>query len=72
MARKQSDDSFSEQETARRLDAILHGAFRGPPTPLKSIPTRDGGKRRLRRKQPKASASRANAKAARSRKKNPA
>jgi hypothetical protein len=60
MARKQSDDSFSEQETARRIDAIFKGAFAGPPTPLKKIPTRDGkpravGKdqRRKRRRQRK-------------------
>jgi len=26
MARKQSDDSFSEQEAARRLEAALRGA----------------------------------------------
>ena len=42
MARKQSDNSFSEEEAARRLAPILHGAFAGPPTPLKSIPTRHG------------------------------
>jgi hypothetical protein len=71
MPRKQSDDSVSEQERARRLEAILQGAFSGPPTPLKSIPTRNGGKRRLR-KQPRSSASKAATKPARSRKKNPA
>jgi hypothetical protein len=38
MAQKRTEDSFSEQETARRLDAILQGAFAGPPTPLKDIP----------------------------------
>jgi hypothetical protein len=34
MARKQSDKCYSEQETARRLENMLQGAFRGPPTPL--------------------------------------
>ena len=42
MARKQSEDSFSEQEAARRLEAALRGAFAGSPTPLKDIPTRNG------------------------------
>jgi len=56
MVRKQSEDSFSKQETARRVEAALRGAFAGPPTPLKDIPKRNGeprsvGKiqRRLRR-----------------------
>lgn len=48
MARKQSDDTFSEQETARRTEAILRGAFAGAPTPLKEIPTKDGKRRKLR------------------------
>jgi len=52
MARKQSEDSFSERETARRLDAILQAAFAGPPTPLKDIPTRHGESRKLERKKP--------------------
>jgi hypothetical protein len=45
MARKQSDDSFSEEETARRVEAALRGAFSGPPTPLKDIPKRNGESR---------------------------
>ena len=49
MARKQSDESFSEGDDARRLDAILRGAFEGPPTPLKDIPTRAGQPRKLDR-----------------------
>jgi hypothetical protein len=38
-------DSRSE-----RLEKILKGAFGGPPTPLKDIPTRSGESRKLRRK----------------------
>jgi hypothetical protein len=49
MARKQSEDSFSEEETARRMNLILRGAFDGPPTPLKDIPTRAGQARKLDR-----------------------
>lgn len=56
MAPKQSDDSFTEQEAARRLETILKGAFKGPPTPLKAVPTRAGDERRLSRKPAKASA----------------
>jgi hypothetical protein len=51
MARKQSEDS-AERETARRLGSILQGAFSGPPTPLKDIPTRHGETRKLERKAP--------------------
>jgi hypothetical protein len=47
MARKQSEDSFSEQESSRRLDTILRGAFAGSPTPLKDIPTREGKQRKV-------------------------
>jgi hypothetical protein len=32
-------DDHGEQQ---RLQKILQGAFSGPPTPLKDIPTRDG------------------------------
>jgi hypothetical protein len=53
MARKQSDDSFSEKEAARRLQAVLRGAFAGPPTPLKDIPKRNGESRQLALKKPK-------------------
>jgi hypothetical protein len=34
-------------ETDRRLQKILQGAFAGPPTPLKDIPTATGKRRRL-------------------------
>jgi hypothetical protein len=36
--------------TEQRLKAILQGAFAGPPTPLKDIPTRNGKPRKLDRK----------------------
>lgn len=52
MPRKQPEDSFSKAETACRLEAILHGTFAGPPTPLKDIPTRNGKPRKLVRKGP--------------------
>jgi hypothetical protein len=35
----------------RRLQKILQGAFSGPPTPLKDIPTRDGKQRAERKDQ---------------------
>ena len=40
----------SEEETKQRLQKILQGAFSGPPTPLKDIPTREGESRKLERK----------------------
>jgi hypothetical protein len=39
-------------ETDQRLKQILRGAFSGPPTPLKDIPTRAGESRSLKRKKP--------------------
>jgi hypothetical protein len=36
----------------QRLQKILQGAFSGPPTPLKDIPTRWGESRKLKRKKP--------------------
>jgi hypothetical protein len=38
------------EETEQRLQKMFKGAFSGPPTPLKDIPTRDGESRKLRRK----------------------
>ena len=40
-------DQFSQIEAQKRLDAVLSGAFSGPPTPLKDIPKRDGESRKL-------------------------
>ncbi len=51
MARRQSQDSFSEEETARRLEAIFKGAFAGSPTPLKDIPKQNGKTRAQRKDQ---------------------
>jgi len=39
-----------DPETEARLRKILQGAFAGPPTPLKDIPTRHGETRKLERK----------------------
>jgi hypothetical protein len=33
---------YSAEETEQRLRKILRGAFAGPPTQLKDIPTREG------------------------------
>ena len=43
------NDQFSAEETERRLEKTLEGAFSGPPTLLKDIPTRQG-KQRVKRK----------------------
>lgn len=45
-------DQFNAEETKRRLQKTLQGAFSGPPTPLKDIPTKAGESRKLRRKKP--------------------
>ena len=42
----------ADEETEQRLQKTLQGAFSGPPTPLKDIPTRDGKSRKLKRKKP--------------------
>jgi hypothetical protein len=39
-------------EEHQRLQSILRGAFSGPPTPLKDIPTRNGESRAPRKKKP--------------------
>ncbi len=45
-------DRDDTKETEQRLQRILQGAFSGPPTPLKDIPTRNGESRKLERKKP--------------------
>ena len=45
MARKKSDESFAVQERARRLTAILQGAFSGSLKPLEDIPKMNGESR---------------------------
>jgi hypothetical protein len=42
---------MTESDT-ERLQKILQGAFSGPPTPLKDIPTKTGESRSLKRKKP--------------------
>jgi hypothetical protein len=43
------NDEHDAEETKRRMQKVLQGAFSGPPTPLKDIPTREGESRRTRR-----------------------
>jgi hypothetical protein len=45
------DQHNMEEESQRRLEKILTGAFSGPPTPLKDIPTRQGKQRAKRQAQ---------------------
>jgi hypothetical protein len=42
----------SLDDAQQRLRKILKGAFSGPPTPLKDIPTKTGESRSLKRKKP--------------------
>lgn len=39
---------MTNDDTEQRLQKILKGAFSGPPTPLKDIPTRYGENRKRR------------------------
>ena len=48
-----TNDKFSKEETQRRLDAALRGAFNTPPRPMKDIPR----KRPKQKRKPKAKAS---------------
>jgi hypothetical protein len=41
-----------DDDVKQRLKALLQGAFSGPPTPLKEVPTRSGEKRAARKDQP--------------------
>lgn len=49
---QRDNEKSSVKETQQRLQKILQGAFSGPPTPLKDIPTRTGESRKLQRKKP--------------------
>ena len=49
MRTKQSADKYTAEEIQQRLKKTLEGAFSGPPTPLKDIPTRTGESRQLGR-----------------------
>jgi hypothetical protein len=53
-------DQRSKPDTQKRLDALLNGAFAGPPTPLKEVPTRTGRDRKLPKKTSAATASAGN------------
>ena len=44
---KDKDDHYIVEETQRRLQKTLQGAFAGPPIPLKDIPKRNGEARAL-------------------------
>jgi hypothetical protein len=52
MVDQNDDDQYSAEETEQRLQKMLQGAFSGPPTPLKDIPTRTGESRAVRKKKP--------------------
>jgi len=47
MSTKQHSEQYSAEETKRRVEAAVRGAFSGPPTPLKDIPKRNGESRSL-------------------------
>jgi hypothetical protein len=47
-----NNGQHNDEETGRRLQKILQGAFSGPPTPLKDIPTHFGKKRAVRKDRP--------------------
>jgi len=49
---RQDDDQHTPEETQQRLKKMLRGAFAGPPTPLKDIPTRSGESRSIGKKKP--------------------
>jgi hypothetical protein len=42
-------DQYGMKETYQRLQAILRGAFSGPPTQLKDIPKENGESRAIKR-----------------------
>jgi len=47
---KHSGDQYSGSELKKRCQALLRGAFAGPPTPLKDIPKKNGESRRTNKK----------------------
>jgi hypothetical protein len=44
-----TDRKGKDQTAGQRLRAIMRGAFAGPPTPLKDIPTKEGESRKPRK-----------------------
>ena len=47
---QQRDQGYSDRQAKDRLQAMLRGAFHGPPTPLKDIPKKNGESRSLKKK----------------------
>jgi hypothetical protein len=45
MNQKKMKDKYPTEDSSRRLQAILRGAFSGSPTPLKDIPKKSGKSR---------------------------
>ena len=45
MTNNAKTETFSAEETERRVKAAVQGAFSGPPTPLKDIPKRNSESR---------------------------
>jgi hypothetical protein len=43
------DEKFSKQEAKERLETALRGAFKTPPTPMKSIPRKRGEPKQKRK-----------------------
>jgi hypothetical protein len=48
MPQSQSDDQYSAEEAERRARAIVRAAAKTLPVPLKAIPKKTGGKRKLK------------------------
>jgi hypothetical protein len=49
MGTKRDNEKYTAQETERRLEAALPGAFSGSPKSLKDIPKKNGESRSKRR-----------------------
>jgi hypothetical protein len=47
VAMQRTNEQFSKQETERRFEAALRGAFKTPPTPMKSMVAK---RRKIRRR----------------------
>lgn len=46
---KNANEQFSKQETERRFEAALRGAFKAPPMPMKTMPKRRKERRPARK-----------------------
>jgi hypothetical protein len=47
---KRPNEPFSKQEAERRFEAALRGAFKTPPTPMKSLASKRSSVRRPRKR----------------------